>query len=311
MRKLASLILDARERTKNLDVEIDSTTGRVKQGISDDVFIRYFNNAKDHLQSAILNLNPDSFVEFEEKNLQTGVEEYTISGNVFANGKIINVECSYDGETRNYFKLEKKLYLDRDTSEGYPEFYIRRANKLLVNPIPKTSIGKLRISYYKAIDNADIKRAQVNGTPSGATITIDTPSALESLKLSQAELLCICKNDGTPLLYNGRIASFSSPTITLEANVSTYLLDGVTLADLDNQNITLLPYSTTHYTLPDFCERYLVTYCQKRILTTDESNTSIEEDSELLKIEQDILQAYAEEDRDIYFVPVIDKELML
>jgi hypothetical protein len=50
---------------------------------------------------------------------------------------------------------------------------------------------------------------------------------------------------------------------------------------------------------------------QKRALTIDESSTSVEEDIELKTIEQDILASFAENSRDIQYIPIDDEEIML
>ena len=52
-------------------------------------------------------------------------------------------------------------------------------------------------------------------------------------------------------------------------------------------------------------------YAQKRLLQTDESNSSVEEDTEILKAEQDILNSYADESRDPEYIPVLDSEILI
>jgi hypothetical protein len=51
-------------------------------------------------------------------------------------------------------------------------------------------------------------------------------------------------------------------------------------------------------------------YAQKRILITDESNTSLEEDNELQVVKQDIINSFADESRDVQYIPVLDPFLM-
>lgn len=311
MRKLSTLITAARRRTKNENYEVDSTTGVTRSGIPDDLFVEWANDAQDHLQAAILAAFPNEFVSEKTINIVANQEAYTISDNVFINNKLICVEYSFSGNARDYEILDQGTIRDRQTYSGYPNFYIRISGQILLNPIPKSSQGTIRVSYYRELDDLDVRRAQVNGTPSGSIITVDTMSAVEQLRVNAAEYLSICDAHGEPLLYAAPIStSGSTTTITLTSAVSGFLVSGVALAGLDNGIVTLHKYGTTHSKLPTNCERYIKTYMQKRALTAGESNTSLEEDAELLKIEEDIIASFNDESRDIEFIPIIDEDII-
>lgn len=312
MRKLATLIAIARKRTKNEDYEIDTTTGATVSGIPDELFCEWANDAQDHLQAAIIAAFPNEFITQQVINIAANTESYAINDNVFINNKLVCVEYSNSGNASDYIVLDQGTIRDRQTYSGSPAFYIRRSGQILLNPIPSTSRGTIRVSYYRELDDLDIKRAQVNGTPATNVITVDSMSTVEQLRVNAAEYLSVCDIHGTPMLYGAKISTSGAlTTITLEANVSTYLLSGFTLANLDNGQVVLHKYGTTHSQLPQNCERYIKTYMQKRALTIGESNTSLEEDAELLKIEEDILESYKDESRDVEFIPVLDEEILL
>lgn len=317
MRRIDRIVSSAREQSKNSDYEIDATTGATVSGISDDVFLEWTDHAQDHLQAVILASYPNEFVESSTISLVGGTDEYTIADRVFVNNKIISVEYSHSGRASDYMPLEQGSFRDRNSDSGYPRFYIRRGKKLIVNPTPSSSSGTLRVHYYRELDDLDIRRGVVNGAPSGTSIVVNgatdaAPSTVEELRFAAAEYLCICNALGEPLLYNGQISSYNTGTntFTLAANVSTYLVTGVALADLDNQYVTLKAYSTTHSKLPDNCERYIQTYAQKRALSNDKQNADITEDAELLLMERDILQSFAEDSRDIQGFQIVDEEIM-
>lgn len=320
MRRIDLLIESARERSKNSDYSVDSTTGVVTSGISDDQFIEWANDAQDHLQAMILDAYPEEFIETSTITLTSGTAEYTIPDRVFINNKIISVQYSHSGNVADYERLDQLKPRDRRSVSGYPYGYIRRGNSIILVDIPNRSGALLRVEYYRELDDLDIRRAKVSGTPSGATITLLGPtgsaaSTVEELKISDAEQICIVDGLGNVLLYNG-VVSTSTPyntatnVLTLAANVSTYLVSGYTLANLADKFVVLRSYSSTHSALPDNCERYIRTYMQKRALTVDESNTSVEEDVELKSIELDIIKSFAENSRDIEWFPILDEDLM-
>ena len=317
MRRIDRILYSAREQSKNLDYEINSTTGATVSGISDNVFLEWADHAQDHLQAAILASYPNEFVESAIISLVGGTAEYTIPDRVFVNNKIISVEYSHSGNLSDYSPLDQGSFRDRNSNLGYPSFYIRRGKKLILNPIPNTSSGSIRVHYYKELDDLDVRRGQVNGTPSGTSIvcfgaTGAAPSDVEEVRFAAGEYLCICDMEGTPLLYNGLISSYNSATntFTLAANVSTYLLSGYTLANLASKFITLKAYSTTHSNLPDNCERYVQVYMQKRALSNDKQNADVTEDAELLLMERDILNSFAEDSRDILGFQIIDEDIL-
>lgn len=302
MRSLDKLITLARERTNN-------TNYGTRSGISQNLAVQFANDAQDHLQSAIVAQHPQEFTVEQEIQVTSAQETYSIDDNVFGGGKIITIWYSPTGQQRDYYRLKPRTMFERQQQEGNdPLFYIRASGLIYLNPIPRNSSGKIKVSYYRELDWVDVVRGTVNGTPSGAVIAAQNQITPDDI--GSTEYLCISDKHGNVMLYNGEISSYASNNITLAANVSTYLVDGYALADLASGKITLGKYSTTHSKLQDICERYLLVYLQKRLLNKQASNSSIVELDELKTIEADILVSFGQPTEDIYQIPVIDSEVM-
>lgn len=306
MRNLNSQIAITRQRTRTPDY---SETVGDEHGIPQQVFIEVFNGAQGHLQTAIRNVYSQMFVTVSEVNVVANQEAYTVPYRVFMGGSIIRVRYSENGFSSDYQPLRRGSLLDRTTDTGTPSKYIVQDGQILLNCIPNVSRGKIEVTYIRSLDDLDISRGTVSGTPSGATITVsggDDTSLPENL--GNANYVCISDKLGNVMLRAARVSSFSTATLTLAANVSTYLVAGYALSDLAGGIITLGQHSTTTSKLPHDCERYLLTYAQKRILTIGESNTSVEEDMELKMMETEILKAFNDEVREPAEIPVLDIE---
>lgn len=305
MRSLETLIALARQRVKEVDYSATS-------GIPQEVFIELANEAQDHLQMAIANVYSNEFITESEISLASNDEDYTVPDRVLGNSRIVGVEYSPTGLAQDYYPIQRGTIKDRSSAPGVPSFYIYRDNEVLLNFIPNATQGKIRVSYYRELDDLDIKRATVNGTPSGAVIATSSADITSSPVNFATPPLYVCISDkfGNVMLRNGVVSSWSSPNLTLAANVSTYLVGNYSLANLANGHITFDRYTTTTSKLPDICERYLRIYMQKRILTINAANTSVEEDMELKTIENEILNSYADESRDVEEIMVLDPDIM-
>lgn len=304
MRKIDHLLTLVRQRTKNPDYSSTS-------GIANEMFLEFYNQAQDRLQAVIANVYSNEFITDTEIAVTGADEDYSISDRVLANSKIVNVEFSPTGLATDYYLLERGNIRDRKTIEGSPSYYIFRDGEILLNYIPSSTQGKIRATYYRELDDLDIERGTVSGTPSGTTVATSNMDITSSpVNATNVIYICITDKFGNVMLRNGIVASWSSPNFTLAANVSTYLVGSYSLANLANGSITFGKYTTTFSKLSDTCERYLQTYVQKRILTLDESNTSLEEDLELKAMEEEISATYTDETRDVELIPILDDEIV-
>lgn len=304
MRSFDTLIYLARIRTKNTDYSDDN-------GIPQELFVEVGNEAQEHLQTAISNINSQLFIESEDVTIVAGQEAYEVTDRVFLGGKIIKVDYSSSGYDIDLYPLRRMNALDRRGTRGVPRGYLVQNNKILLNCIPDGAYGKIRITYIRQLDRIEISRGTVNGTPSGSTIAttgMDTTSL--PVSASNVTHICVSNKYGEVLLRNAEVASWLSPNFTLVGSVASYLVGGAVAADLAGGHITFGKYTTTFSKLPDACERYLLLYMQKRILTADESQTSLEEDQDLKLMESEIVKSLSDEVRDPQLYPVLDEEIM-
>ncbi len=312
-RSLSAIIEDERADTRNGDTD----------SIPDRDFVKYNQYAQDRLVSLISAAHNWVFLETVDIAVTANTTLYSLNRNVLFGTRIVQVEYSYDGAERNFVRLmPTPNRYQRLVTPGRPVYYRRRNGQVEIEPPPAVTQGTLRVTYERQRDRVDIKRGKVNGTPASATITLTDPftggnlSTETQLLVNSADQLfqryvCISNLDGTRLLTNGIISSFTATTIVLAANVSTYLETGVVLADLANMMLTIGKYSSTHSELPNECERYLTEYTNRRVMNRDSNADWDQVDAELAAIELDIVQSFKLPDKDIKHIPISDWAIMI
>lgn len=311
MKYVGDLISQSRRDSNNTD-----TTG-----ISTEDFLRYANYGQEGIFGKILQTSPMSFQAESEISIVAEQEAYSIPDNVYLGERIVNVEFSSSGLERDYFKLFEVALSFRNTYPSLrPQNYIRRNGQVLLRPTPSQSGGTLRVTYERQIDALDVRRGQVNGTPSGATIdlthgTFLAPSAADEALLVANAYVCISDAFGNVMLRNGVVSSYNAGTdvITLAANVSTYLVGTYALANLADGYLTIGPYTTTHSKLKDVCERYLVAYMNWKALSRDAATREKSElfREEKLDLEREIVESYRMPDKDEDSIQLENPDLML
>jgi len=312
MRRVDKLVTQARARTRNTNYTYDATTGEYTSGISSEMFLEFLNDAQLHLCSSILGVFPSLFIEEQIIPIVGEQEEYAVDDNVFGSSKLVCVEYR-STEDANWEKIPITNFAQRNSSSGEPRRYILKGGNILLNPVPDTTVGDIRVVYYRQPDNLDFRRGVVDdSTITGGLLSEividDEADDYDPFALAAAEYLCVNDPFGNVTLYNIPVESFDSTTGKFSID-DFPVPTGSSIAD--GSYITVGKYSTTHSKLPDICERYLLTSCQKRIMTLDESKTAATEDKELAAMLLDILNSFAEETRDVEYIPVIDWENML
>lgn len=310
MQKYIGDIIDGiRRDTLNAD-DIPTTTNLV--GIETKDFLRQANYAQQKLQSKISMISHEVFEQTQEISVVAGQAAYSISDNVFIGTRIRSVRYSRSGTTADYRRLLPKTPYDTYSNTGWPTRYHRRNGQIILEPTPDVSGGKIEVVYERSLDNLDLRRGRVDGTPSGAIIDLShasgSPSADDEALFVENAYVCISDAFGTPMLYNGVISSYNAgtDTLTLVADVSTYLVSGFALADLANGYLTLGKWSTTHSSLPDECERYITAYVNKAIFKRESSDKTGGEDADLNDILQDIVSSFKIPDKDVKPIPILD-----
>lgn len=312
MKSNDNIITSARYRTKNKDYTYAEATDTYSAGVSTELFIDALNDAQDHLQAKLTSASTNLFVQEDTITVVADQQDYTLTARIFGGINFIALLYNSENNTTDYgIPLRQQQPRDKRFFTGYPQYYVPHKDGFSLVPIPESGTGYIKAMYYKEVPDLDIIRGRVNGTPATTDIVLKASPTPHQGKIEAADYICISDIDGNIMMLNGVFDSYAGTTITLAANVSTYLTGSYTLADLANGYVTVGKHTTSKSQLPDTCERYLRTYVQKRVMTSRESNTAIEEDAELVKMEADILEVYNDETRDVDEFPLLDFELLI
>lgn len=316
-RRVDLLVDQVRRATDNED--FTSTTG-----INDEEVVQYINDAQDKLQALISNQHSDVFLTQGTIDLVKGTEVYSLPSDTYLDNRIVMVEYKYGAGAGEYRKLKQRPLDYRYTvSEGEPSYYIRRAGQLLVNPIPnQTKTDGLRITYQKRLKDLDIRRAKITSASlTGTTLdtlTLNLTSSLTkdgSLQASgesvfnSVDYISVIDRDGTTVLEEIPIDSYDESTgiITVTSGFTTTVL----AAAFVDQYIVMGKTATTHTELPDMCERFLIAYAAWKLLKRDASVEGDEQESELISMGRDIVNAFGNIDNDIDEIPVTNPEWLI
>jgi hypothetical protein len=301
------LVAAVRNDSRNQDVP-DGSTSTI--GIETADIVRYLNYGLERLQAIILKANPGIFRATYDFNTVAGQEAYTIPDRIYAQERIVNVQCSITGQVRDLFDLpERGISYRKSYPASYPTWYIRSgAGQIYLNGVPENSIPLIRVTYERQVDSININNGVVSGTPTGTSIVLSSPTSAQEALFATNTFICISDFEGNVMLRNGRIASYNagSDTITLVANVSTYLVGTYTLANLASGVVTIGKYSTTHAKVADDCARYLELYGATKIFGRDSSSDG----NELGEVEREILQTYQDNTKDEASVQITNRELI-
>lgn len=308
MDRLDLLIEEARTQTENL--EFTSQTG-----VQNSEYIRAFNDGQDRIQSLILNTYPRMFQKQKVITVQPNQETVDLPADLFLDARIEKIEFSNTGLADDYYKLDSGETDERlNTISGQPSFYIRESKTILIQPKPQ-AVGYVRVTYQRSFPRLDIRRGKVSD------VTLDTvnnqittlvldPSLLTNddiTAMNKAEYLCIVSKDGKIKMAGIPITEVNGSTGQVMVEAFTFE-SGETIAVGDYA--VRGKYTTTTSQLPDIAERYLLKFCEWRILKRDSSNDSIEANTELKEMEGDIVESYKKADFDVKEVPILDTQYL-
>lgn len=307
MRKLETLITASRRATENQEYNDTS-------GIQDEEFIQYFNDGQEEVQ-ALINANfPHVLMKIKEMNVSANTEEYAIPDDVYLGTRIDFIEFTQSGAPQNYYPLKKGSVKERLSGiQTDPSFYIRNGNSIFLEPKPQSSGSKIRITYQRTIPTLDIVRGTVE------TVTLDTNArTVTSLILDDTVTMDITalteQNYMTVIDKNGNIKMKAIPVVSISSS-GVVTLDagfvyesGETISAGDY--VVRGKYASNFSQLPDVCEKYLLEYCNTRILVRDSSTDADSVAQLLAKIQNTIQTAFAEPDNDPDYVPVLDGQYL-
>ena len=307
MRIVDKLIAQVRAQTEN--EEVSATIG-----ISDSEFLQYLNDAQDRLQSVVEATHPTAFVKEKIIEAPRDQERYELPVDAYKKNAITTVEYSPSSNDDDYYHLEQVGLKSRSTSiQGFPTSYIRRSGAILLQPAPQ-SAGLLRLNYVKRINRLDRRRGKVtvsvlNSTARTITsLELDPASSspvLDATTLNTENYICVVDRDGNMLMANIPIESVNASTgvVTISSGYSYELGESLPVGAyvVSGQD------TSTHSEFPRMAERYLISYAAWKILKRDSSVDYQEQQDELLAMESDIINSFADIDDDVKFVPVLNR----
>ncbi len=308
MRKVSELIAQARNLTQNLDYSATS-------GITDEVFLEFINDAQDRAQVLISNANSPAkpFVREDLISMVSGQEAYSLPRRLSYGKEVENVEYSFDGSLSNFSNLEKRNFINRNTtSSNYPAWYYRRSQQIFLNPIPSVSQGVMRVLYECSCDDLDIRRgtiASVSGLTSTTftsfTVSSDADESSSPVNLTNSDYVCIVDKNGVVKAYNIPFGTYNTGTnVWTPSPGFTFLFSGESIAASDF--ITFGKWKTTHSTLPDDLEAYLIQYMVMRVFHIDSSVKYPEQARVVEEIEKQFVDQARSQTGELQRIPQLD-----
>lgn len=310
-RYVSYLIDDVRQSTENTDFS-DTV------GIKDAEFLRFLNDAQYRIHNLITQLHPSVFLTEYTTAIVADQEAYTLPAKAFIGNKVTQVEyTSQRSGTQYFYPLRPGALYERSAGPntrsgiGAPSKYIRKAGQILLTPIPTSNSGNLRITYTHKLPKLDLRRGSVaSATLDTNTNTITTlfmdvsTDAIDSTELGKFTRLSICDEEGNVQMSNIKYTAINSATGEVTVDPAFTFETGETITA--GNFVVAGAYSSTHISLDELVERYLIAYTTLKILQRDSNVTDLAvQQSVLLEMESDILAAYSEVSDDIMEIPDI------
>lgn len=308
MRRIDFLILAARQIAHTTQNE-DGTLP-----IPDETVLQYFNDAKNRLFTLLLGLKnvQRPFMTSVTIDVVAGTDTYAIPDRLAMNKHVHQVMWSFDGQETNYVRMDKLNIYNREyDSVNYPIGYYIANSRVVLTPPPNLTGAKIRVFYDRAADDLDKRRGKIT-TVNGLTSTTFTSIVLDSTadesstpNLSTIDYVCINDVDGAVTAYNIPVGSYDTGTNTLTPRSGfEFITAGETIA-VDSY-VTFGKYTTTHCTLPDECERYLVHYAAQSMMHQESSTDVINESAFLQQMESDIIKGFGTQTGEMQLFPTLN-----
>ena len=312
MRRTDVLINQARLVSRN-DANADGT-----KAISDEEILQYLNDAQDRIQNLISSTKNIAkiFATQQIISVVANQEAYSIPDRVLLNKQIEAVEFSPTGSLTDYVRLEKLNFFNRDTNATtYPWGYFKRGGQIFLQPTPSSSVGSIRVTYERDLDDLDIPRGVISSITTGTSVSFtalvldSTADAYETTTpgWSTQQYCCVVDKYGVRKAYNVPISSYTTLTNTIvpTGSLFTYTSNDsqVAVGDVAVFN----KYTTTFSQLPDTCERYLI-HSTAADLFHRGSSKDYDNQKEIVEtMEKDILSALASQTSEVQMIPQMDR----
>lgn len=303
MKNIYQLIDLCRKQTENEEYSFNT-------GIQDEEFIEYLNDAQNNIQASIVKQHPKVFIEEAVLNVVSGQEKYDIPSDCFLGNKIFNIEYSPTGNDDDYYVLSEDIMKYRSTGvDGSPTKYIRISGKILLTPVPATG-GKLRINYVKALPEIAKPLGEIHNVYSNTSTGNTSIYLINSTQMpiifdgdtssSQIAYSIVSKKGEVAEKNIDKIISADSQSISVQTDRDFEKYHRANYFLMPGENSTCIPQ------VDRTILRYLISYCNWKILKRDSSVDSSEAMQELQLMSQEIVSSYANISDDIQLIPQLN-----
>lgn len=302
MRRLELLIDVARELTQN-------TRYNATSGISQGLFVEYFNNASQSLSREITNAKSKWFLKEKIVDIVSGQEQYSWPSDIF----LYNIDTlEYAANNIDYVDLTRGIMKDRfNRTVGYPYGYIPRKDGFLL--APRLNAGKLRINYIKQPSRLEkrsglISAVTVNSGVLSAMTINPSDASFDPSYLNRDNYISIVDKFGVQKARHIVFTSFDTTTGVITMSPFT-LEDGDTVAVGDYvcagyDSCNLPEYPTT-------AEDYLLLHVSYEVKYGDSSKWTTETRNDLMAKAQQIINSFGIMTSDVVQLPIINSDFLL
>lgn len=308
MRRTELLIERIRRETENEEFTVNT-------GISDEEIVDFLQDAQSDLQSAIARQHQDVFVVEKKYDVVYGQEAYPLPDDILLDNRVSKVWYSNTGQPRNNKRLRSGNLSERifDT-QTTPAMYIRRNNNILLNPVPGQTVQNgLTLNYVQKLPRMDKRRGKIasisidTNTNTITSLFLDVTAELEREELLKEDHLCIVAKGGEQKMARIPFTAIDPSTgeVTLEAftfeDGETGVAGDYVVSGFNSYNIS---------SLPDTCERFLVSYGKWEMFKRDSSYDSQEATAELQAMRAEIVEIFSNVDDDTKNIPITDTQFI-
>ena len=302
MRRLELLIDTARELTQNTRYDADS-------GISQKLFVEYFNHASAALNRLVTNAKSKWFMKEVLVPVVQGQELYAWPKHIF----LYNIDTMEWSDNRtDYITMYRGMVKDRfNTTVGYPYGYIPRNDGFLL--APTLNSGTLRLNYIKQPSRLEIRAGlisavTINGSNQITALTISpTDPTFNPTYLNRDNFICVVdkfgKQTARHIVFNSvnvTTGVFSIDPFTLETG-DTVAIGNYVVSGYDSTNLPEYPT-----TAEDFLKKHVEYECKYG----DASKWSEEAKQDLIAIGQQILDSFGIMTDDVVQIPIINADYL-
>ncbi len=268
MKRLEQLITMARELSGNTRYDADS-------GVSQSVFVQYFNTAQDSILKQVVNLKSKYLLKTSDAiPVVSGQETYSYPYDLY----IQNIDTIRwtDTTTNSYYEtLNKNVPKEKVTNSlGFPYGYILEKDGYHLNP--PLNNGYLYLDYIQTLPrlqtkNGVITGVTINGSNVISALTVSTAGTYDTTQINDDYFLCVVDKHGIQKARNIEYTSETAGVFTLSPQT---LGTGQTVAIGDY--ITVGKNTVNQPSWPDICESFLIDYAVYSAKYGDSSKWSAE-----------------------------------